>query len=101
MEIAKLTSKGQLTIPKEVRKSLGLRAGDTVLFVKKDGGFLLLNNSAVIVQAVNLNGITASLAMEGLETTEEMRDYARRRISGEATYERRIAEIAARYKNVR
>jgi antitoxin PrlF len=29
---AKLTSKGQLTVPKAVRDALGLREGDTVIF---------------------------------------------------------------------
>ena len=29
---AKVTSKGQLTIPKEVRKALGVREGDSLLF---------------------------------------------------------------------
>ncbi|MCM1438158.1 MAG: AbrB/MazE/SpoVT family DNA-binding domain-containing protein [Roseburia sp.] len=100
MEIAKITSKGQLTIPKEVRRSLGLRAGDKVLFVERDGGFLLLNNTAVCVQAVNLNSVSATLAIEGIETTEEMLNYARMRIAGETTYEKKLAEIAARYKNV-
>jgi len=30
---AKLTSKGQITIPKKVRKSLGLKAGKKVIFI--------------------------------------------------------------------
>jgi AbrB family looped-hinge helix DNA binding protein len=34
---AKLTSKGQVTIPKSVRDTLGLREGDNVLF-RVDGG---------------------------------------------------------------
>lgn len=29
---AKVTSKGQLTIPKEVRRALGVREGDSILF---------------------------------------------------------------------
>jgi antitoxin PrlF len=29
---AKVTSKGQLTIPKEVRRALGVREGDSLLF---------------------------------------------------------------------
>lgn len=36
---AKVTSKGQLTIPKEVRQALGLKEGDSVLFeLEADGG---------------------------------------------------------------
>jgi AbrB family looped-hinge helix DNA binding protein len=34
---AKLTSKGQVTIPKNVRDTLGLREGDSLLF-RVDGG---------------------------------------------------------------
>ncbi len=38
MTKAKVTSKGQITIPKEVRERLGLRPGDEVEFVESDGG---------------------------------------------------------------
>jgi AbrB family looped-hinge helix DNA binding protein len=41
MQKAKLTSKGQITIPKEVRKQLGLRIGDEIEFVKENGHFRL------------------------------------------------------------
>lgn len=40
----KLTSKGQTTIPKEIREHLGLRTGDRVVFFCKDG--------EVVVQAL-------------------------------------------------
>ena len=36
-----VTSKGQVTIPKAVRDRMGLRAGDKVEFVEKDGEFVL------------------------------------------------------------
>jgi AbrB family looped-hinge helix DNA binding protein len=39
MPTAKLTSKGQLTVPRDVREDLGLRAGDSIDFIKDDGGF--------------------------------------------------------------
>lgn len=45
MEIAKVTSKGQITIPISIRKSLGLREGDKVLFVEQEGSVLMLNST--------------------------------------------------------
>jgi AbrB family looped-hinge helix DNA binding protein len=35
---AKITSKGQVTIPLEVRRALGVRAGDKLLFESDEGG---------------------------------------------------------------
>lgn len=43
MTAAKLTSKGQLTLPKDVREALGVGPGDRVDFVKmQDGNFAIL-----------------------------------------------------------
>jgi AbrB family looped-hinge helix DNA binding protein len=38
MAEAKMTSKGQITLPKEIRTKLGLRQGDRVRFVIEDDG---------------------------------------------------------------
>lgn len=35
---ARITSKGQITIPKDVREALGARAGDSLVFEVEDGG---------------------------------------------------------------
>ena len=37
MELAKVTSKGQITIPIEIRKKLGIKNGDKILFVEESG----------------------------------------------------------------
>jgi antitoxin PrlF len=37
-----VTSKGQVTIPKEVRQRLGLRQGDQLIFRFEDGGKLIV-----------------------------------------------------------
>lgn len=36
---SKLTSKGQITIPKDVRERLGLKPGDEIDFVEDQSGF--------------------------------------------------------------
>ncbi len=41
MSTATVTTKGQITIPADVRRRLGLAAGDRVEFVEIDGGFAI------------------------------------------------------------
>jgi AbrB family looped-hinge helix DNA binding protein len=41
MATARITSKGQITLPKSVRTRLGLEAGHRVEFVETDAGFLV------------------------------------------------------------
>jgi len=38
---SRVTSKGQTTIPKEIRKQLGIKTGDRVAFLLRDDGVLL------------------------------------------------------------
>ena len=41
MAKTRITAKGQVTIPKEVRERLGLRPGDELEFTEEDGVFRL------------------------------------------------------------
>jgi len=41
MPVAKVTSKGQITLPKEVRDSIGISPGEEVEFQKEENGYLL------------------------------------------------------------
>lgn len=45
MELAKVTSKGQITIPIDIRRKLGVKEGDKVLFVEEQGKIFLMNSS--------------------------------------------------------
>ena len=38
---SKMTSRGQITVPKEVRKKFGLRPGDTLFFLEVNGSIVL------------------------------------------------------------
>lgn len=42
MAIATMTSKGQTTIPQEIRSFLGLHTGDKLEFIIEDGGRVVL-----------------------------------------------------------
>ena len=45
MEVAKITSKGQITIPIDIRRKLGVKEGDKVLFVENQGRIIMMNSS--------------------------------------------------------
>ena len=43
MEMAKVTSKGQITIPVSIRKRLSINEGDKVLFLDTSDGVMMVN----------------------------------------------------------
>lgn len=55
---AKVMSKGQITIPKDVREILGVSCGDRVTFVVENGNVKLINSAVYAMQ-------TFQLQMEG------------------------------------
>jgi AbrB family looped-hinge helix DNA binding protein len=50
MEIAKVTSNGQITIPSDIRKRLSIKDGDKVLFMEGDDGVLMFNSSIIALK---------------------------------------------------
>lgn len=47
MPAAKLTSKGQITVPKAVREALGVSPGDRIAFRLKDNGTVVIEAETV------------------------------------------------------
>ena len=45
VELAKVTSKGQITIPVAIRRALGLKDGDKVMFIEQEGMVIMMNAS--------------------------------------------------------
>lgn len=43
MEMAKVTSKGQITIPVSIRRRLGINEGDKLLFIDRPDGVVMVN----------------------------------------------------------
>ena len=48
MNLATISANGQITVPIEIRRSLKLKTGDKLLFLKKNNGEIVINNSSMI-----------------------------------------------------
>lgn len=46
MHLAKLSDKGQITVPAEIRRLLGLKVGDKLLFFQKNDGEIVVQNAS-------------------------------------------------------
>lgn len=57
MEMAKVTAKGQITIPIDVRRRLGLNEGSHMLFIEHENGFFIINESRIDVNAISGTGV--------------------------------------------
>lgn len=78
MSASTLTSKGQVTIPKEVRERLGLKEGDRLIFRFDDQGNLLVRPE-VRNPLGRLPGLLHHLAKERPVTVEEMNEGIKRK----------------------
>ena len=79
MEIAKLTSKGQITIPKAVRDDLGVDTGDKLVFIKSEGGYLVccgdkLQFDLPAEEAVRMPERRVSAPVEEYDEEEDVRE---------------------------
>ena len=50
MELAKITMRGQITIPVRIRKRLGVKDGDKVIFVEENGRVIIENASMIALR---------------------------------------------------
>lgn len=46
MNLAKISSNGQITVPVEIRRQLGLKSGDKILFFQKPDGEIVISNAS-------------------------------------------------------
>ena len=50
MELAKITSNGQITIPAGIRRNLNLKDGGKVAFIERDGVYTILNPLSTAIE---------------------------------------------------
>jgi AbrB family looped-hinge helix DNA binding protein len=74
MELAKVTSKGQITIPVEIRKKLGLKEGDKVLFIE-EGEKVIMMNSTLLALKEAQKEFTGEAEKAGLKDEQDVVDF--------------------------
>ena len=76
MEVAKISSKGQITIPVSVRNKLKLKAGDKIVIFEENGRFYIENSAMMAFKRVE-EAFAGEAAKAGFESEEDMQDYMR------------------------
>ena len=71
MELAKITSKGQITIPIKIRKKLNLKEGDKVVFLM-DGDRVIFENSTKLAINEAREGFEGLAEELGLKTEDDL-----------------------------
>jgi antitoxin PrlF len=52
MEVARITSKGQVTIPRDIRVKMDLKKGDKILFFEENGRYFLQNSASIALKNI-------------------------------------------------
>ena len=73
MELAKITMRGQITIPIAIRKKLGVKDGDKVIFVEENGRIIIENASMIAFKNAQ-NAFSGEAERLGLKTEQDVVD---------------------------
>lgn len=71
MELAKVTTKGQVTIPKSIRELLDLKEGSKLLFIQK-GKDIVIQNSAMLALEEIQESFNGEAERLGLKTEDDV-----------------------------
>ena len=74
MNVARISAKGQITIPIEIRKRLGVQEGDKVVFIEKDDNIVLLNPNRLAWNELQ-KGFEGAAEEAGFQNEQDVVDY--------------------------
>lgn len=72
LDMAKVTSKGQVTIPKDIRRLLGVKTGDKVLFTGNADGSVTLRNATMQAFAEARHAFEGAAEEAGLRDEDDV-----------------------------
>ena len=80
MNLAKISSNGQITVPVEIRRLLGLKSGDKILFFQNKDGDVVINNAsakAIYKAQAAFAGIAEELGVQNEDDVQKLVDEIR------------------------
>ena len=69
MNLAKISANGQITVPVEIRRLLGLKSGDKILFYQKQDGEVVVSNASA--QAIRKAQVAFADAADAMGVSSE------------------------------
>lgn len=79
MNLAKISANGQITVPVEVRRLLGLKSGDKMLFMQNENGEIVVRNAAAAIKNAQsaFSGAADVLGVKSEADAQALADAAR------------------------
>lgn len=80
MNLAKISTNGQITVPIEIRRLLGLKSGDKILFCQNQHGEIVVSNAsagAIRRAQAAFSGAAETMGVTGEEDVQKLIDEMR------------------------
>ena len=77
MEMARVTSKGQITIPRDIRAKMNIKRGDKIVFFEDNGKFIFENSASIAIKALEdfQNSMEGEAAKAGFNNPDDVVKY--------------------------
>ena len=73
MDVSRISVKGQVTIPISIRKKLGLKEGDKVVFIEKGDNIIIANSNQLAFEEFQ-QGMTGAAEQAGIMSEQDVVD---------------------------
>ena len=72
MNLAKISSNGQITVPIEIRRLLGLKSGDKILFFQNEDGEIVVTNASAQAIKRAQTALSGAAEMIGISSEDDV-----------------------------
>lgn len=72
MNLAKISANGQITVPVEIRRKLGLKSGDKILFLQKQNGEIVVSNASAVAIRKAQEAFTGAAEAMGISSEDDI-----------------------------